>query len=150
MIDGGAKENVLPQEVHAVINLRLHPRDTVDGALAHLRGSVANIPGVSVEVQGTPSEPSAVSDTTSDSYALIASAAAAYAPEGAPVAPMLVLGATDSRHYSPIAQNTYRYAPVWLRQDDTRRVHGTNERISLDNIGRMIGFYAQVIETGSR
>ncbi|MBL8548660.1 MAG: M20 family peptidase [Hyphomonadaceae bacterium] len=150
MIDGGAKENVLPQEMHAIVNLRLHPRDSVESALAHLRGSVAGIEGVTIEPSGTPNNPSPVSSTTSDSYALIASAAAAHAPESAPVAPMLVLGATDSRHYVPIAENVYRYAPVWFREEDTRRVHGTGERMSVENIGRMVGFYAQVIETGSR
>ena len=61
-----------------------------------------------------------------------------------------VLGATDSRHYVSVAENVYRYAPVWFESDETRRVHGTGERMSVENVGRMIAFYAQVIETGAR
>jgi carboxypeptidase PM20D1 len=150
MTDGGTKENVLPQEVHAIVNLRLHPRDSVESALAHLRAAVSGIEGIAIDVEGTPSEPSPVSSTRSDSYALIAAAAGAHAPEGAPVAPMLVLGATDSRHYAPVAENVYRFAPVWVAEDDRKRIHGTGERIATANIGRMIAFYAQVMETGAR
>jgi carboxypeptidase PM20D1 len=150
IVGGGTKENVLPQEMHAIVNLRLHPRDSIESAVAHLRASVTGIEGVSVEIQGTPTEPSPVSSTTSDSYALLAAAARAHAPEGAPVAPMIVLGATDSRFYVPISENVYRYSPVWTRQEELRRVHGTGERMSVENLGRMARFYAQVMATGAK
>jgi carboxypeptidase PM20D1 len=147
-VSGGTKENILPQEVHALINLRLHPRDSVAQALEHLRRSVLEIDGIDIEVHGTPSEPSPVSSTTSDSYALLASVARAHAPEGAPVAPMLVLGATDSRFYAPISENVYRFAPAWILQSDFSRVHGTGERLSVENLGRMVRFFAQLVATG--
>ena len=149
-LDGGTKENILPQEVHALVNLRLHPRDSVGSALEHLRRSAAGIDGISLEVHGTPTEPSPVSSTTSDSYALLAAAASAYAPEGAPVAPMLVLGGTDSRYYAQLAENVYRFAPAWIQQSEFSRVHGTGERLSLENLGRMVRFFAQLVDTGAR
>ena len=132
IVEGGTKENVLPQEMHAIVNLRLHPRDSIESAVAHLRRSVAGIEGVSVEVHGTPHEPSPVSSTTSNSYALLAAAARAHAPEGAPVAPMIVLGATNLRFYVPISENVYRYSPVWERQVELKRIHGTGERLSVE------------------
>ena len=150
IVGGGTKENVLPQEMHAIVNLRLHPRDSIESALAHLRASVAGLEGVSVEIQGTPTGPSPVSSTTSDSYALLAAAARAHAPEGAPVAPMIVLGGTDSRFYVPISENVYRYSPAWIRQEELRRIHGTSERMSVENLGRMARFYAQVMATGAK
>ena len=149
-LKGGTKENVLPQEVQALVNLRLHPRDSVEGALEHLRRSVSGIEGIKIEVQGTPAEPSPVSSTTSDSYALLAAAARAHAPDGAPVVPMLVLGGTDSRHFAPVAENIYRYAPAWGSQSEYGRVHGTGERLSVENLGRMARFYAQLVATGAR
>jgi carboxypeptidase PM20D1 len=148
-LGGGTKENVLPQEVHALVNLRLNPRDTVEGALEHLRRSVAGIEGIKIEIHGTPTEPSPVSSTTSDSYALLAAAARAHSPEGAPVAPMLVLGGTDSRYYAPISENVYRFAPEWGLQSEYSRIHGTGERMSLENLGRMTRFFAQLVETGA-
>jgi len=149
-LDGGTKENILPQEVHALVNLRLHPRDSVESALEHLRRSAAGIDGVSIDIHGTPTEPSPVSSTTSDSYALLAAAARAHAPEGTPVAPMLVLGGTDSRYYAQLAENVYRFAPEWGLQSEFIRVHGTGERLSLENLGRMVRFFAQLVDTGAR
>jgi carboxypeptidase PM20D1 len=149
-VGGGTKENILPQEVHALVNLRLNPRDSVATALEHLRKSVAGIDGISIEVHGIPTEPSPVSSTTSDSYALLVAAASAHAPEGAPVAPMLVLGGTDSRYYAALAENVYRFAPDWILQSEFSRVHGTGERLSLENLGRMVRFYAQLVDTGAR
>jgi carboxypeptidase PM20D1 len=150
VIDGGTKENVLPQEVHVLINLRLNPRDSVAGALEHLRRSVAGIDGISVDAHGTPVEPSPVSSTTSDSYAMLAAVARAHAPNDAAVAPMLVLGGTDSRFYASVAENIYRFAPAWIRQSEFARIHGTGERLSLENLERMIRFYAQLVDTGTR
>jgi carboxypeptidase PM20D1 len=150
IIGGGTKENVLPQEMYAVVNLRLHPRDSVEGAIGRLRRSVAGIDGVRVEVEGKPNPPSPVSSVASDSYALLAAAARVHAPEGAPIAPMLVLGATDSRHYVPISENVYRFAPIWERQQELKRIHGTGERLSVENLGRMARFYAQVMATAAK
>ncbi|MBI1187522.1 MAG: M20 family peptidase [Alphaproteobacteria bacterium] len=150
ILEGGTKDNILPQEMHAIVNLRLHPRDSVESALAHLRAAVSDIEGVTVEPEGDPNEPSPVSSTEGDAYALLAAAAAAHAPEGAPVAPMLVLGATDSRHYVGVAENVYRFQPVWARQADLSRIHGTGERMSVGDMGRMARFYAQLIAAGAR
>lgn len=150
VIGGGTKENVLPQEMYALINLRLHPRDTPEAALAYLQQSVAGIEGVSLAFEGQPNPASPVSSAVGDAYALLHAAATAHAPPGAPVAPMLVLGATDARHFADVAENVYRYFPMLERQEDLSRIHGNGERLSLANLERMIRFYGQVIATGAR
>jgi len=149
-LSGGTKENVLPQEVHALVNLRLHPRETVESVLEHLRRSVSGIEGISLEVSGTPTNPSPVSSTTSDSYALLAACARAHSPEGAPVLPMLVLGGTDSRSFNEVSESIYRFAPTWGLQSEYSRIHGTGERLSVENLGRMTRFFAQLVATGAR
>lgn len=150
MLGGGVKENVLPQQVHAIINLRLHPRDTPDSALAYLRESAKGIEGVSIEPEGEPNAASKVSAADGPAFALLAAAAKAHSPENAGVAPMLVLGATDSRHYAEVAENTYRFFPMWVSDEDLGRIHGVNERLAVADLERMIKFYAQLIETGTR
>jgi carboxypeptidase PM20D1 len=142
-LSGGTKENVLPQEVQATVNLRLHPRDSVESAMEHLRNAVGGINSIRIEILGTPTEPSPISSTASDSYALLSAVASAHAPEGTPVAPMLVLGATDSRFFATIA-------PTWGSQSESTRVHGTGERLSLENLGRMVRFFAQLVATAAR
>jgi len=45
MLSGSPKENVLPSEARATVNVRIHPRDTVDSVVAHLRALFPNDPG---------------------------------------------------------------------------------------------------------
>lgn len=148
MLEGSPKENVLPGRAVAMINFRLHPRDTTDSILATARETVKSIPGVTVEWAPGASNASPVSSTTSDSYALIASVARDVGG-GAPVAPTLVLGATDSRHYAGVAENVYRFSPAVLTDEEIAGVHGVNERVSVANIGRMVKGYGLLMTVGA-
>lgn len=148
MIDGGDKENVLPGRATAMINFRLHPRDTSASILEAAQAAVRGVPGVTVEWASPPNEASPVSSTTSDSYRLIAAVARA-AGGGAPVAPTLVLGATDSRHYAGVAENVYRFSPALLSDEEIAGVHGVNEKISVANVERMIRAYIHLISAGA-
>jgi carboxypeptidase PM20D1 len=148
MISGGVRPNVLPAEATAMINFRIHPRDSADDLLRRARQAVADIEGVTVEWAETPREASAISSTTSSSYALIAALSRAILPD-APVAPGLVLAGTDSRHYGDVAENVYRFQPILLTTEDLEGVHGVNERISIANLERMIRFYIGLMEAGA-
>lgn len=148
MIDGGVRPNVLPAEANAMINLRIHPRDSAESLLAEARAAVSGLDGVSVDWNSGAREASPVSSATSSSYALLAALSRAVLPE-APVAPGLVLAGTDSRHFTDVAENVYRYQPILLTGEDLEMPHGLNERISIENFDRMIRFYLGVIEAGA-
>ncbi len=144
MFDGGDKDNVLPQEARAVVNFRIHPRDSIEEVLRHVE-TVVDDPAVEVRRYGDFfSEPSPVSRVDGPGYAAIERSIRAAFPE-AVVAPALTVGATDSRHYAPLAQDIYRFMPVWLGPDDTDRIHGTNERVAVENVGRAVRFYVAVL-----
>jgi carboxypeptidase PM20D1 len=148
MINGGVRTNVLPGEATAFINLRIHPRDSADGLLAAARAAVADLEGVSVEWAEEPREASPVSRADSSSYALVAALSRAALPD-APVAPGLVLAGTDSRLYSDVAENVYRYQPLLLATDDLETIHGLNEHVSVENFERLIRFYAGLMDAGA-
>ncbi len=61
------------------------------------------------------------------------------------VAPGLVIGGTDSKHYAKIADNSYRFLPMRLGPDDIKRIHGADERVSIENYAEIIRFYVQLI-----
>ena len=61
------------------------------------------------------------------------------------VAPGLMIGATDSRHFDAVADNVYKFSPMRARLEDLKRFHGTNERISTANFVELIQFYHQLI-----
>lgn len=148
MINGGVRPNVLPGEATAMINFRIHPRDSAADLLRRARHAVADLDGVSVDWAEPPREASGVSSTASSSYALIAALSREILPD-APVAPGLVLAGTDSRHYAEVAENVYRYQPILLSAEDLEMPHGLNERLSVANFDRMIRFYVGLMEAGA-
>ncbi len=148
MIQGGSRPNVLPGEATAMINFRIHPRDDSADLLRRARQAVADLEGVTVDWAEPPRDASAVSSTTSASYALIAAMSREILPD-APVAPGLVLPGTDSRHYANVAENVYRFQPILLRGEDIERLHGLNEYLTVANLERMIRFYIGLMEAGA-
>ena len=61
------------------------------------------------------------------------------------VAPSLLIAATDSRHYAGLTESIYRFLPQRLGPGDLSRIHGIDERISIENYEEVIRFYAQLI-----
>ncbi len=143
IMSGGDKENVLPSRARAVVNSRLMPGASVEGVLDHVRRSIGD-DRVSVKPLGTPHLASPVADVHARGYAMLNSTIRQVFPEVL-VAPGLVLGATDSRHYAEVSDGTYKFSPLWLNQEALSRIHGPNERISTDNYLRLIRFYGQLI-----
>jgi carboxypeptidase PM20D1 len=147
MLKGSPKENVLPQEATAWINYRFAPGDSSAQVLAHAKEAVGELP-VTLAWTKAPNEASPVSSTTSESWKVLAALAGEVS--SAPVAPGLVLGATDSRHLQPIAKDVYRFQPLVLTLAGTAQIHGTNEHMTLENLDRMVQFYARLIATAAR
>jgi carboxypeptidase PM20D1 len=142
VVSGGNKDNVLPGEAEATVNFRLLPGDTRDSVLQHVRSKS----GERFELISLPgsAEPSPVSPTQSSSYQLINRTVRSLFP-GTIVAPGLMLGATDSRHFTPVSDHIYRFSPVRAKPEDLSRFHGTNERISTANLAELVRFYHQLL-----
>lgn len=134
----GIKENVLPGSAQATVNFRLNPGDTREAVLAHVKRVV----GEHIEVDALPgsAEATPVSPTGSPAWARLGSSVRSAFP-GAVVAPGLVLGGTDARHFTELADQIYRFTPVRVRDGDAHRIHGADERISIENYAQMIHFY---------
>jgi len=145
LISGGEKENVLPQRACATINLRLLPGDTEETILAHVRRAVDD-PRVSLRRGGIrPRFASSVADVESEGFTTLTRTIRELFPE-ALVAPYLVLGATDAWHYGRISDCVLRFLPLRLTEEDLKRIHGTDERIAVDNLTEVVRFYAQLIK----
>jgi carboxypeptidase PM20D1 len=145
MIEGGVKPNVLPQQARAVVNFRILPGDTVAGVLAHVKRVVGKGIIVRQLAAGFSAEPSPLSDPRSASYGVLAATVEEVMP-GTAAAPWIVLGATDSRHFVPVADNVYRFSPFLMTPDDLSRVHGTGERMRLAEADRVVAFYRRLVE----
>lgn len=142
MVRGGVKENVLPQSATATVNFRLLPGDTVDSVIAHVRDVVAD-PAIEIATR-TADEASAVAPVAGAQYAALRAALGELDP-GLPVAPGLVLGGTDSKWYGRVSDAAYRFVPFLFEPSDLTRAHGTDERLSLENIRQGVRFYGALI-----
>ena len=147
MLRGSPKENVLPQDAAGWINYRIAPGHSARQVLQHAVDATQGL-GVDIEWVHPPYDPSPVSSVTSDGYRIIAAAAA----DGGrlPVAPGLVNATTDSRYFAAIADDVYRFQPLVASLREIEMIHGTNEHLTLENLRRMIEFYAQLIATAAR
>ena len=146
MIEGGIKVNILPPMASAKVNFRLAPKDSVEDVIQHTRRAVAD-PIIKItrpEKNGRKASP--MSPTDSTPYHLL-SQTIRQVFDDIPVAPFLVTGGTDARHYAQICENIYRFSPVIITRDDVGRVHGIGERISIQNLEKMIQFFIQLIQT---
>jgi carboxypeptidase PM20D1 len=150
IFQAGTKENVLPSRARAVVNFRILPGDDVAGVLAHVRRTVGDTTVRVRPMEGFSSEPSPVSRTDDETFRLLERSIRQFAPD-AVVAPYLVVGGTDARHFHAISEHVYRFMPVRVTQDDLDRIHGTDERIAVRDYESAIRFYRQLLlNTASR
>jgi len=147
ILKSGVQANVIPSRARALVNFRILPGDSVQGVLARVE-AIAGGPNLRVELRSDSREPSPVSDVESESFKTIAGTIREIFP-GTVVAPALVLGGTDSRHFTRLAENVYRFVPLRVGPDDLGRIHGTDERVSLENLEQMVQFYVQLIRNSA-
>jgi carboxypeptidase PM20D1 len=142
LFHAGVKENVLPQQAEAVVNFRIRPGDSIAGVLAHVRATVDDAQ-VAVEPYGRfGSEPTAIAPWPHGGYAVIERALRRVSPEtDLVVAPYVTNGATDARHYAALTPNLYRFVAFKLRPDELDGLHGSNERLALEEYLRGVRFY---------
>lgn len=145
IFDGGVKDNVLPTTASAKINFRILPGETIQSVTKYVQNTIGD-PRVSVAVNEAEfgQNPSPISDESTFGFRVIQKSIREIFP-GTVVTPALVIGATDSRHYQPVSAQIYRFQPIQINLDDTKRFHGIDERISIENYQQAIRFYRQLI-----
>ena len=146
MLSGSIKSNVLPIEATALINFRLHPRDSIESVTEHVRRVVGS-DQVEVRTLGGM-EASGVSSWESPGYEIISSSLSKVYGEVVSV-PGIMIAASDTRHYSKVADNSFRFNPFSIVPEDMTGFHGTNESIAVDSFIAGIKTYVHIINEGS-
>ena len=65
------------------------------------------------------------------------------------VVPYLLVGGSDARHYHRVSDHVYRFLPFVLGPEAVRLAHGTNERISVENLAQGVRFYARLLRNAA-
>ncbi|MEL6547422.1 MAG: M20/M25/M40 family metallo-hydrolase, partial [Myxococcota bacterium] len=144
MFSGSPKDNVLPQRASAAINFRILTGETTETVKSRVR-EVIDDPRVELAFDTFASDPSPVSDVTGGGFLLLQATLQEVYP-GAIVAPSLVLAATDSRHFSAISDQVFRFSPFNYHEAVGDQIHGTDEHIPIDDYLSGIRFYRRLIE----
>ncbi|MDP9142010.1 MAG: M20 family peptidase [Pseudomonadota bacterium] len=144
-LDAGFKDNVLPTSARAVINFRLLPGQRIADLEQHLR-VVIDDPGITLTLDAAfANEAPPLSDPAAPEFALIERTVNEVFPQ-ALVSSGIVMATTDNRHYAGVADQRYGFAPFVYAPEDQARVHGINERISVEGYADMVRFYVQLLQ----
>jgi carboxypeptidase PM20D1 len=148
LFHSGVKDNVLPSIAEATVNFRLLPGDTIAAVCERIR-KVIKDPRVKLEALPEKAwEASPYSPIDSPAYRHISSVIEEVFP-GSAVAPYMMLGGTDSRNFYEVSDQVYRFCPYSVNEEDLNRVHGVNERLSIDALHKMIETFYRLIQRWS-
>ena len=146
MIEGGIKDNILPALASAKVNCRLLPGDSVQNVIDHFTKVIGDSRVViSIDEKSGGWGASDVSPTDTPAY-LSLDLVIRQIFNNVTVAPFAFLAATDSRYYQSICRNIYKFSPVLLTPEDRSGIHGINERISVDGLGKMVVFFTRLMK----
>ena len=142
-MEGSSARNVIPPEARMVANMRLNPEESVASALDYLRKTVGD---ETVEVSALESfEPSRISRTDCEGWDKVAATVAETWP-GCIVSPYLMVQCSDSRHYGKISDKVYRFSAMDLTSAERATIHGNDEKIRLECIGKAVEFYIRLMK----
>ena len=146
MFNAGVKDNVLPITARAVVNFRILPGDSVSSVTQRVR-KIVDDERIEIAVAFGPGQnPSPVSDVDGKAFRLIGRTLREVMPgEDVLVAPYLVIGGTDAKYYSQRSKNVFRFLPVFFREGDMGRIHGTDERISVESVELAVRYFRRLI-----
>ena len=141
-INGGNQTNIIPNHVEANINVRIAPFDTLDDVINHVRKVINDD-----EIKITYSDVNKMygeSDFNSEGYKIIKETTLETF-DNVVVAPFIMLGGTDARHYNEISKCVLRFSPMKVTNEDRKGIHGLNEKIKVENLKQCLEFYQRLL-----
>lgn len=143
VLEGSSKTNIAPAMARAQLDARLLPGESCEEFAAAIE---ALIDQPSIEIEQILSFPSRASSMDTPLYRAIEEVAQAQTPPGL-VVPGMIGGFTDAHWFRELGIVAYGFVPRALAGDDARRVHGIDERVSIDTLVRSIELSVEIVRT---
>ena len=141
MLQGGHAENALPQRARATVNCRMLPNDPPAEVERIIRGVAGDSVKVVVDHAPMASDPSPLRP---ELIALLDRLAARYFP-GAPVIPVMALGASDGLYLRNAGVPTYSPSAI-AEVDGEGNAHGLNEKVREKSIYDAVAFWNDMLQ----
>jgi carboxypeptidase PM20D1 len=147
MLSASNRLNVLASEAVGTVNFRLHPRDNPEKIINFVKDLISN-ENIEVKNLSAGTLASSVSDWETEGYRAISNSVREVYGDII-VAPGLMVGGSDSKHYAKAAKNSYRFNPFPLSANELSGLHGIDERIKKDDFLNGIRSYIKIIQFGA-
>jgi carboxypeptidase PM20D1 len=147
MLSASNRLNVLASEAVGMVNFRLHPRDNPEKIINFVKDLIGN-ENIEVKKVSSGTLASSVSDWETEGYRAISNSVREVYGDII-VAPGLMVGGSDSKHYAKAAKNSYRFNPFPLSANELSGLHGIDERIKKDDFLNGIRSYIKIIQSGA-
>jgi len=144
ILQGGEKINVIPTEASVSFDARLLPtekHETFFKRVGQLAGKDVEV----LRVNESVSKP-APSSYNNGYFKGIRRVLESIEGQDLPVLPYITTGATDLRYFRDLGITAYGFFPITLSGDEILRMHGKNERISVENIHKGLEGTYQIIK----
>lgn len=148
MFNAGIKDNVLPPAATAVVNFRTMPGDTPEVIIEHVKKAI-NDDRITVRDISASTPATNVADPNGDGYKILEKTIRQTWGNDLIVSPFFVIGGSDSKHFQAreFAPDVYTITALQLESvKEFEGFHGVNERILVEEYGRSIGFFYQLID----
>ena len=145
IVNGGVEDNTIPAEAKAIANFRLLPGDTIAEVLWHIKKVIKDERVKFVPVEGKFNEALPVSARNCPAYTGLKKVIRQVF-DNPPVAPFVMLGGTDCQHFVQVCDHIYRFTSVVMDESFRGLEHGIDERIPVEAMGKMVKFYAQLMQ----
>lgn len=148
IFNSGVKDNIIPLSARATVNFRILSESSVEEVMEHVK-EVIDDDRIKIEQGAFNVDPSKVSDVNTSNFSGLHKTIAQAFPE-AKVAPYLVVGATDSRHFKGVSNQIFRFSPIRISPSNVKSFHGLNERIAVSDFQTSVQFYMQLVRNTHR
>ena len=134
MLEASNTPNVISNDATLTMDIRILPLHNIDDIKKYIEGIIyKNLGENEVKIEYLDSiPPCEESPINTNDYNLIKEDIHSLYPN-IKIAPYMVLGATDARDYAKISDNTYRFLPIILTDEEAALMHADNEQISIKN-----------------
>ena len=143
IIKGGFRSNVIPGDAEATLDVRAVPDEDIDALITAMRKLIDD-PAVEIVPPprgGRPASPP--SGLGTEMFRALERTQARLFP-GAATLPLMLTGATDSAQLRPKGVHAYGLGSV-MGDADRARVHGNDERMSVEGLGKFVEFIYWVV-----
>jgi carboxypeptidase PM20D1 len=144
IINSGIKDNVIPTDAVAIVNSRNMIEDPQTDVIAFMKKQIADDRVVITPIASNR-DATDVADVNGAAFKRVERNVVKVMDGVLPV-PYILMGGTDSRNFNSVSKNVLRFTP----QVDPAGYHGIDERIGIEDLGRMIFFYSELIKDSGK